>query len=111
MPLQASGKGRAIASQTSEQSRPKPFLTDVQTLRERARQHLSDGVLSPTYRGDVRQTLEILQAVLATEIGFVLRYTAHSICASGIASESVKNEFAQHAREEQQHVLLVAERI
>jgi bacterioferritin len=67
--------------------------------------------MTPTYKGDVRQTIEILQSVLATEIVCVLRYTMHSISASGISSEGIKNEFKQHAAEEQQHVLAVAERI
>jgi bacterioferritin len=92
-------------------SQSKPFLTDVQTLRERARRHLSDGVVTPTYHGDVKGTIEILQAVLATELVCVLRYTFHAVTARGIASESVKAEFALHAQEEQQHALAVAERI
>ncbi len=95
----------------SNKSRPRPFLSDVQTLRERARQHLSQGVVTPSYRGDVRKTIEILQSVLATEIVCVLRYTMHAVSASGISSEGVKSEFAQHAREEQQHMQAVAERI
>src|SRR4051794_751091 len=89
----------------------KPFLTDVQTLRERARRHMSDGVLTPTYHANVGQTIEILQSVLATEIVCVLRYTMHSVSATGITSEAVKQEFALHATEEQQHMLAVAERI
>jgi bacterioferritin len=99
------------ANQSSDTTRPTPFLTDVRTLRERARQHLSDGILTSTYRGDVNRTIEILQSVLATEIVCVLRYSMHAVSASGISSESVKNEFAQHAKEEQQHMLAVAERI
>ena len=89
----------------------RPFLTDVTTLRERARQHISAGAVTETYGGDVATTIDILQAILATEIVCVLRYTQHSIAASGIASEGVKAEFAAHAREEQTHVMLVAERI
>jgi bacterioferritin len=88
-----------------------PFLTDVKTLRERARQHLSRGVVTTTYAGDVGKTIEILQAVLATEIVCVLRYTMHAIAATGISSDSVKEEFAQHAKEEQEHMRAVAERI
>ena len=98
-------------SPTTSDATSKPFLTDVKTLRERARQHLSDGVVTPTYRGNVQQTIDILQSVLATEIVCVLRYTMHAVSASGIASEGVKGEFAQHAREEQQHMQAVAERI
>ena len=68
-------------------STDKPFLTDVKTLRERARQNLEEGAIaSKTYIGDVKKTIEILQAVLATEIVCVLRYTQHSIAGHGISS-------------------------
>lgn len=89
----------------------KPFLTDVKTLRERARAHLETGAVASTYVGDVNKTIEILQAVLATEIVCVLRYTMHAVTASGISSEGVKAEFAEHAKEEQDHMMMVAERI
>ena len=88
----------------------KPFLTDVKTLRDRARKNLSERV-TPTYGGDVAKTIEILQSVLATEIVCVLRYTMHSITATGLTSEAIKAEFAQHAKEEQAHMMAVAERI
>jgi len=92
-------------------SAKKPFLSDIEALRERARKSLADGAVTPAYRGDVNQTIEILQAVLATEIVCVLRYTQHSIAAAGISSEAIKKEFATHAREEQGHMMSVAERI
>jgi len=88
-----------------------PFLTDVKMLRDRARQHLEDGAVTATYRGDVAKTIELLQSVLATEIVCVLRYTMHSVAATGIASEAVKDEFAEHAKEEQEHMMAVADRI
>jgi bacterioferritin len=88
-----------------------PFLTDVTTLRNRARQHLEQGAVTSTYRGDVGTTIEILQNVLATEIVCILRYTMHSVAATGISSQGVKKEFAEHAREEQEHMMAVAERI
>jgi bacterioferritin len=88
-----------------------PFLTDIKTLRDRARQHLDQGAVTETYEGDVGKTIEILQSVLATEIVCVLRYTMHSIAATGISSEGVKAEFAEHAKEEQEHMMAVAERI
>src|SRR5580658_10303646 len=89
----------------------KPFLTDVKTLRARARKHLEGGAVTDTYKGNVKKTIEILQSVLATEIVCVLRYTMHAVSATGISSEGVKAEFAQHAKEEQQHMMAVAERI
>ncbi len=88
-----------------------PFLSDVKTLRERARRHVEQGGASKTYVGDVSRTIDILQTVLATELVCVLRYTQHSIVATGLASEAVKAEFARHASEEQEHVMAVAERI
>jgi len=89
----------------------KPFLTDVKTLRARAREHLEGGALGTNYIGNAKKTVEILQTVLATEIVCVLRYTMHAVTASGLASDSVRAEFAEHAREEQDHMMLVAERI
>ncbi len=88
-----------------------PFLTDVKELRRRARTHLESGNITPSYGGDVDQAIDILQNVLATEIVCVLRYTMHAIAATGIASEGVRDEFAEHAREEQEHMMMVAERI
>jgi bacterioferritin len=100
-----------MSKATQEREITKPFLTDVKMLRERARKHLETGNVTSTYQGDVSQAIEILQAVLATEIVCVLRYTMHAVTASGISSEGVKSEFAEHAREEQQHMMAVAERI
>jgi len=88
-----------------------PFLTDVETLRARARAHIDQGPVTPAYQADVKQTIDVLQAVLATEIVCVLRYTMNAVCATGLASESVKDEFEQHAKEEQGHMRAVAERI
>lgn len=88
-----------------------PFLSDVQTLRERARKSLEKGPVTPAYGSDVNQTIDILQSVLATEIVCVLRYTMNAVAATGISSESVKEEFDQHAKEEQGHMRKVAERI
>jgi bacterioferritin len=89
----------------------RPFLTDVQTLRKRAHKQMESGAVTESYRGDVARTIEILQSVLATELVCVLRYTQHSIVATGLASDSVRAEFAEHAKEEQEHAMSVAERI
>jgi bacterioferritin len=108
-PLGISTIWRSIVENTPKAN--KPFLTDVQTLRERARKNLSGGAIGTNYIGDVSKTIEILQSVLATEIVCVLRYTMHAVAAQGISSDSVKAEFAEHAREEQEHMMEVAERI
>jgi len=96
---------------STQASTSQPFLTDVKTLRERARNNIADGAVTFTYEGDVDKAIEILQSVLATEIVCVLRYSMHAIAAAGISSEGVKAEFAEHAREEHEHAGWVAERI
>jgi bacterioferritin len=88
-----------------------PFLSDVKTLRQRARRNLESGALGSTYGGDPEKAVEILQSVLATELVCVLRYTNHALMAQGISSEGAKKEFAAHAKEEQEHMMAVAERI
>jgi bacterioferritin len=98
-------------SSTTVGSTAKPFLSDVRTLRDRARKNLNEGVVTKTYGGDVNRTIDLLQSVLATEIVCVLRYTMHAVSATGISSEAIKAEFAQHAKEEQAHMMAVAERI
>lgn len=88
-----------------------PFLNDVQKLRDRARQHIEQGAVTPGYEGDRQTVLQILNTALATEVVCVLRYKNHHFMARGINAESIAQEFAQHAAEEQQHVDLIAERI
>jgi bacterioferritin len=89
----------------------KPFLTDVQELRRRARQHIEEGAVTDAYRADRETVIKLLNEALATEIVCVLRYTMHSVTATGISSEAIKAEFAEHAKEEQEHMMAVAERI
>ncbi len=89
----------------------KPFLTDVKTLRERARQHIMDGAVTKSYGGDTEQACKILNEALATELVCVLRYKRHYFMATGIHSGSVKAEFLEHATEEQDHADRIAERI
>ncbi|MEZ5654953.1 MAG: ferritin-like domain-containing protein [Sphingobium sp.] len=87
------------------------FLTDVQTLRDRAKRALDDGAIMPTYKGDPERSVELLQSVVATELVCVLRYRMHAISAEGITSKSVATEFAEHADAEHRHMLMAAERI
>jgi bacterioferritin len=89
----------------------KPFLTDITTLRKNARARIEKGAITDTYEGNVQTAIDLLQGALATEIVCVLRYTMHAVTATGIASEGPRDEFAQHAKEEQGHMMQLAERI
>ena len=89
----------------------KPFLTDIKTLRERARQHIEDGAVTQGYTADRETAVKILNEALATEIVCVLRYRRHHFMASGIHAEGVAAEFLQHSIEEQGHADEIAARI
>lgn len=89
----------------------KPFLTDIKTLRERARKHIEQGAITEGYKVDLGTAVKILNEALATEIVCVLRYKRHYYMATGIHSEAVAAEFLQHANEEQGHADEIAARI
>jgi len=88
-----------------------PFLTDIQTLRARARQHIEQGAVTQGYRADRDTVIRLLQEALATELVCVLRYKRHYFMATGINAQSVAQEFLQHATEEQAHADQIAQRI
>jgi bacterioferritin len=88
-----------------------PRLTDVKTLRQRARANLEEGAVTQGYGADRDTVVKMLNDALATEIVCVLRYKRHYFMAQGLSSESVKDEFLEHAGEEQEHADRIAERI
>jgi bacterioferritin len=98
-------------SKLKVQRTDKPFLTDIQTLRQRARQHMSEGAVTSSYKADRETVIKILNEALATEIVCVLRYKRHYFMASGIHAKSVAAEFQEHAVEEQDHADKIAARI
>ena len=89
----------------------KPFLTDIKTLRERARRHIEKGAVTEGYSADRETVIKLLNEALATEIVCVLRYKRHYFMASGIHAEGVAAEFLEHANDEQGHADQIAARI
>lgn len=87
------------------------FLSDVKELRSRARREIEEGAVTPGYRGDRSAVLRLLNVALATEIVCVLRYKRHYYMADGIHADPVKQEFLEHAKEEQAHADGISERI
>lgn len=87
------------------------FLTDVQEIRKRAREHMADGAVTAGYTAARDTVIELLNDALATEIVCTLRYRRHHFMAKGIHSKGVADEFLRHANEEQQHADQIAERI
>ena len=95
-----------------EHTMPKTsLLTDVPTLRKRARQHIDKGSVTAGYSADREVVLKLLNDSLATELVCVLRYRRHHFMARGIHSQSAAQEFLHHSNEEQGHADQIAERI
>ncbi|MCX7514445.1 ferritin-like domain-containing protein [Frateuria hangzhouensis] len=89
----------------------KPFLTDIEAIRKRAREHIDRGAITAGYSADRETVIKLLNEALATEIVCTLRYKYHYYMASGIHSQAVKAEFLEHAQQEQEHADRIAERI
>ncbi len=92
-------------------SKAQPLLSDIQTLRKRARQHIEAGAVTSGYAADRDTVIKLLNEALATELVCVLRYKRHYFMANGIHAEPVAAEFLEHANEELLHADRIAERI
>ncbi len=86
-------------------------LTDVGTLRERARRDIDNGPVTESYRADREEVLRLLNEALATELVCVLRYKRHYYMAKGPQAEAAAAEFLEHATQEQEHADSLAARI
>ena len=87
------------------------FVSKLEEIRARARQHIEDGAVTKDYPLDRDQAVGVLNEALATEIICVLRYQFHYFMATGIHSQAIAEEFREHAEEEQEHAGRIAERI
>jgi bacterioferritin len=96
--------GRTMANE-------KVFLSDIESIRARARRHIEEGAVTENYGADKETVIRLLNEALATEIVCVLRYKRHYFMAQGPASAAIAAEFLEHAQEEQAHADSIAERI
>ena len=86
-------------------------LSDVTTLRERARKNVGNGAVTESYSADREEVLRLLNESLATELVCVLRYKRHYFMANGLKAQVAADEFLEHATQEAQHADRLAERI
>lgn len=107
---QAASRNPTAAPQEGSQG-GKGFLSDVATIRARARKHIEDGAVTQNYDADRATVLRLLNEALATELVCVLRYRRHYFMAKGINAEPIAAEFKVHADEEQSHADRIAARI
>lgn len=89
----------------------KDFLTDIETLRKRARENMEKGSVTDAYGADLERVLFVLNQALATELVRVQRYKRHYFTAQGINAQSAAEELLQHAVEESDHADMIAARI
>ena len=89
----------------------KPFVSDIQKIRNRARAEIAKGAITQGYKADREQVVKVLNEVLATELVCVLRYKRHYYTVEGLYSDSIRAEFLEHANEEQGHADQISERI
>jgi len=94
-----------------KQAKGGEFISDIEGIRKRARQHIANGAVTEGYRADRDTVVRVLNEALATEIVCVLRYKFHHYMASGIHAQAVAEEFLEHSQEEQEHADRIAERI
>jgi bacterioferritin len=87
------------------------FLTDIKTIRERAREQVDAGPITDAYGADRERVIEVLNEALATELVCVLRYKRHYYMATGLASSAAAAEFLEHANDEMGHADQLAARI
>jgi bacterioferritin len=87
------------------------FLTDIQTLRQRARDKIELGPVTSAYGADRERVVEVLNEALATEVVCYLRYKRHYFMAQGINAGPVAAEFLEHANQELGHADQIAMRI
>ena len=86
-------------------------LSDVSTLRQRARTHVENGAVTEGYSANREEVLRLLNESLATELVCVLRYKRHYFMAEGLKAAVAADEFLEHATQEAEHADKLAERI
>lgn len=92
-------------------SKDKPSIFNLDEIKHQARQSIDDGSVTKDYPLDIEEACHHLNEALATEIMCVLRYRHHQIIAKGINWPQVAAEFAEHAMDEERHMMMLAERI
>jgi bacterioferritin len=105
-------RGHAVSSGRTYADGMADFLTDVVTLRERARAEIEKGPITEAYGADRERVIQVLNEALATEIVCWMRYKRHYFTAKGSpAAEPIAAELLVHANEELAHSDLLATRI
>ncbi len=84
---------------------------DVSKIKSDAKKSIEKGAVTKDYPLNLTEAIHLLNVALATEILCVMRYRHHQVASKGIDKKEVAEEFAEHAMEEEKHMLMIAERI
>lgn len=84
---------------------------DKAAIRAAAANTTEEGAVSSGYQGDREGIVAMLNEALATELVCVMRYKRHYYTATGLENTPIKAEFLEHAKEEEAHADMIAERI
>lgn len=84
---------------------------NLNEIKKLAGERLDQGAVTQDYSLNIEEACAHLNAALATEIMCVMRYRHHQIIAKGMNYPQVVAEFAEHADDEERHMMLIAERI
>jgi bacterioferritin len=87
------------------------FAAQLQEIGRRAKGSMMEGAVTPGYTLDRETAIKVLNDAVATEIVCWLRYLGHAYAARGIHSDAVVAEFREHARDEEEHLNMLAARI
>src|SRR3990170_5146446 len=75
----------------------------LQQIRKQAEENLPDGAVTPAYKANRAEILDLLNRALAGEWSAMLQYEHHYTMASDIHSGGVREIFHDHAEEERGH--------
>jgi bacterioferritin len=84
---------------------------DINAIRKQAENSILSGPVTDDYPLDLKRAISLMNEALASEILCVLRYRHHQIIAKGIDFPQVAAEFKEHAENEAEHMMMIAERI
>ena len=109
--MQPAGSPSQPLSSAPSSSTAGAHISDVRTLRERARRHIEEGAVTEGYGANREVVLKLLNEALATELVCALRYKRHYYMAQGPQSDAAAAEFLEHAKQEEEHADQIAARI
>lgn len=84
---------------------------DVREIKNQAQLSIQMGAVTENYPLNINEACRLLNEALATEMICAMRYRHHQIMVRGINFIEISEEFMEHAEQEEEHMIMIAERI